>query len=118
MTPEGDAVPAANFWAAVAALDPELADGTEDGRARRLVESAYGDDGETVDAAHLLHDLRLWPGVEEAEHWNQLADELRSKLCSGAAPERTYFATSFETRPRTDLRGGAPRCGGPRPCPN
>ena len=38
-----------------------------------------------MDAAHLLHDLRLWPGVEEAERWHELADKLRSLLCSGAA---------------------------------
>ncbi|KAH8044821.1 hypothetical protein JL720_16940 [Aureococcus anophagefferens] len=50
-----------------------------------LVGQVYTNDDGSVDAVHLLHDLRLWPGVEESEHWNALAEDLRAKLCEGAA---------------------------------
>ena len=75
----------AQIWAAVAAVDGSLADDDEAQRTRALVGQVYTNDDGSVDAVHLLHDLRLWPGVEESEHWNALAEDLRAKLCEGAA---------------------------------
>lgn len=84
VTPEGDAVDAGEFWSAVEMLDDSLTSENAP-QARELIRAAYSNDDGSVDAAHLLHDLRLWPGVEEAERWHELADRLRSLLCSGAA---------------------------------
>ena len=81
---EGEAVDAATFWRAVAAVDVALV-GDEAPGTRALVDQMYTNDDGSIDAVHLLHDLRLWPGVEESEHWNALAEDLRSKLCEGAA---------------------------------
>ena len=84
VTPEGDCVDAGEFWSAVELLDDGLSSENAP-QARELIRAAYANDDGSVDAAHLLHDLRLWPGVEEAERWHELADKLRSLLCSGAA---------------------------------
>ena len=72
-----------SFWKTVYEITPELAHLRQ---VQTFVDQVYGNDDadDTLDALHLLHDLKLWPGVVEQEHWDHMADALRHQLCIAA----------------------------------
>jgi len=71
------------FWKAVYDVAPELAQLPQ---IQTFVDQVYSNEDmdDTLDALHLLHDLKLWPGVVEQEHWDAMADALRHQLCVAA----------------------------------
>ncbi|KAJ1461513.1 hypothetical protein M885DRAFT_270727 [Pelagophyceae sp. CCMP2097] len=85
---DAEALDADEFWRALGLLDASLsavaAERTAAAGVATLVDEVYTNEDGTIDAVHLLHDLRLWPGVEESAHWDALAEDLRSRLCEGA----------------------------------
>lgn len=70
------------FWKTLAFIDPELDLGS--GAIVELIERVYCINNGKINTIHLLHDLRLWPGVLEQEHWNALAETMRNRLCDCA----------------------------------
>uniref|UniRef100_A0A7S3NMF6 Uncharacterized protein n=1 Tax=Aureoumbra lagunensis TaxID=44058 RepID=A0A7S3NMF6_9STRA len=78
-----DSILASEFWSALKMLNPQL-DPIHSDNIAQLIEANYTNDDGTIDAMHLLHDLKLWPGVLEQEHWNIMADTFRDLLINAA----------------------------------